>query len=48
MADARKSVAMKLLPKINKGDLTSLGFCTSLEIAAGGILTAMLLRWIAL
>ena len=37
---------MKLLPHFTKGDFTSLGFQTSLEIAAGGILTALLLRWI--
>lgn len=39
---------MKLLPQITKNDLTSLAFRTSLEIAAGGVLTAMLLRWIAI
>jgi hypothetical protein len=37
---------MKLLPPITKGDVTSLGFRTSMELAAGGVLTAMLLRWI--
>ena len=30
---------MKLLPQITRSDLTSLGFRTSLEIAAGGVLT---------
>ncbi len=39
---------MKLLPRITKNDLNSLGFITSLELAAGGILTVMLLRWVAL
>lgn len=39
---------MKLLPQITRSDLTSLGFRTSLEIATGGVLTAMLLRWITL
>lgn len=39
---------MKLLPQITRSDLTSLGFRTSLEIAAGGVLTALLLRWITL
>ena len=39
---------MKLLPHITRTDLKSLGFQTSLEIAAGGVLTAMLLRWITL
>ncbi len=37
---------MKLLPQITRSDLTSLGFRTSLELAAGGFLTALLLRWI--
>jgi hypothetical protein len=39
---------MKLLPPITKGDVTSLGFRTSMELAAGGVLTAMLLRWITI
>lgn len=39
---------MKHLPRITKADLTSLGFYTSLELTAGGILTAVLLRWITL
>lgn len=39
---------MKLLPPNAKNALTSLGFQTSVEIATGGILTAMLLRWIVL
>jgi hypothetical protein len=39
---------MKLLPQITKSDLTSLGFRTSVEIATGGLLTAMLIRWITL
>ncbi len=43
-----RKAPMKLLPPITKNDLTSLGFRTSLEIAAGGVLTAMLLRWITL
>ena len=37
---------MKFLPQIHKSDLTSLAFRTSMEIAAGGFLTALLLRWI--
>ena len=37
---------MKLIPRITKRDLTSLAFQTTVEIAAGGVLTAMLLRWI--
>ncbi len=43
-----RKAPMKLLPPITKNDLNSLGFRTSLEIAAGGVLTAMLLRWITL
>ena len=39
---------MKILPQITKSDLNSIGFRTSLEIAAGGVLTALLLRWITL
>ncbi len=39
---------MKLLPRITKNDINSLGFITSLELAAGGVLTAMLLRWVTL
>jgi hypothetical protein len=39
---------MKLLPQLKKCDLTSLGFRTSMELAAGGVLTAMLLRWITI
>jgi len=39
---------MKRFPPISKSDLKSLGFRTSLEIAAGGVLTAMLIRWITL
>lgn len=31
-----------------KSDIDSLGFRISLEIAAGGVLTAILLRWITL
>jgi hypothetical protein len=37
---------MKILPQINKGDLSSLSFRVSMELAAGGLLTALLLRWI--
>ena len=44
----RRVYAMKLLPQITKRDLTSLGFQTSMELAAGGVLTAMLIRWITL
>jgi hypothetical protein len=42
---------MKILPQIAKENLNSLntlGFRTSLEIATGGVLTAMLIRWITL
>jgi len=39
---------MKILPQIAKDNLNSLGFRTSLEIATGGVLTAMLIRWITL
>jgi hypothetical protein len=38
---------MKILPQIHKDDLSSLGFRVSMELAAGGVLTALLLRWIA-
>ena len=37
---------MKLLPQIRRSDFQSLGFHTSLEIATGGVLTALLIRWI--
>jgi hypothetical protein len=37
---------MKLFPKITRSDLNSLAFQTSVEIVAGGVLTAILLRWI--
>jgi hypothetical protein len=39
---------MKLLPQVTKSDLNSLGFRTALELAAGGVLTALLIRWITL
>ena len=32
-------------PDLPKLDLHSLGLLTSLELAAGGVLTALLLRW---
>ena len=38
---------MKILPQIHKSELRSLGFRVSMELAAGGFLTALLLRWIA-
>jgi len=38
---------MKLHPQITKRDLSSLGFRVSMELAAGAVLTALLLRWIA-
>ena len=47
MSDAKKEIAMKF-PHISKDDLKSLGFQTSVELAAGGVLTAMLIRWITL
>ena len=39
---------MKLLPQITRSDLNSLAFRTSLEIAAGGVMMVLLLRWITL
>jgi hypothetical protein len=37
---------MKHPRHFTRGDLTSLGFYTSLELAGGAVLTAMLIRWI--
>lgn len=36
------------LAHLRKPDVRSLGFQTSLELAAGGLMIAILLRWIAL
>jgi hypothetical protein len=36
---------MKILPRIAKVEAKTLGFYTSLELAAGGLLTALLIRW---
>lgn len=36
---------MKILPQIHRSDMSSLGFRVSMELAAGGFLTALLLRW---
>ncbi len=35
-------------PHLPKLDLHSLGLLTSLELAAGGLLTALLLRWVTM
>jgi hypothetical protein len=37
---------MKRIRQIKRGDLTSLGFYTSIELAGGAVLTAILIRWI--
>lgn len=36
---------MKLLPRIAVAEAKALGIYTSLELAAGGLLTALLIRW---
>ncbi len=38
---------MKLLPQITKRDFKSLSFRVSIELAAGAVLTALLIRWAA-
>ena len=35
-------------PHLPKFDIHSLGLQTSLELAAGGVLTALLLRWMTM
>ena len=46
--DDAKASSMKLVSRLAASRLTSLGFQTGLALAAGGVLTALLLRWITL
>ena len=43
-----KQAGVMKRPHLPKLDIHSLGLQTSLELAAGGVLTALLLRWVTM